>query len=101
MPTLNINIPYENLPQGVTNQEETLNLIIYAVTKKTGNNISFDERKLYQGIYLKIREAISNNNDVVDLSDYEMNFLKNAFIETYTTISESTNIYKLESTLMN
>lgn len=96
MPTVNINITHENLPQGVTNQQRTLDLIIRAVKTKYNDSLTYDQRKVFSSIYSKIKAAIIAATNNVNLTTDETGFIKGAFIECRFTAEESIDVYKLE-----
>jgi len=73
---------------------------LFVITRKTRDNISFDERNIFQGIYIKMINAININTDSIILQSDELHFLKNCFIETSCSVQESINLSKLQNEIM-
>ena len=97
MPSVNINISHENIPQGVSNQQRTLDLVVKAIKYKYHDSLTYDQRKIFSSIYSKMKTAISASATTVNLTNDEIGFIKGAFIECHFNAEETIDIYKLES----
>jgi len=100
MKTININLDYDNLPNTVSKRQKSLDIMVFIVTKKTNNNISFDDRQVFNQIYSKTNKAVIANANTVNLEDDEVTFLRNCFIETSCTVDEAINLSKLETEIL-
>lgn len=96
MPTVNLNIAFEN--NGVVDKRQySLNLIDAALNKRFPEGLNEDQRNEYQGIYKKIKAIVGHlTNFDVDLNKSEVDFIRQTFQVTNATLIDTIDIYKLE-----
>ncbi len=97
MPTLNINIAYDNLTQGETTQMRTRKLIVDAVKTRFNDQLNNDIRPVFQSIYTKLNNAVNTSATTINFTAAEGQFIKSLFQSLTCSVDDAINLYKLES----
>ena len=99
----NININYEfnreENPAIPSNQKVTTNYISHVIGLANDKGLADDKRRMFARIMDKLDKVVEAGTDTVELNDYEMVFIKDAFSKAMIPVKEVPIITLIEDKL--